>query len=79
MSRAFRRGLGQLKEALSRLRPSGVLLPAWRENYGETPAVAFEDLIGIYLRDYAAKAAVDFLADQAVGAGFYTTVNPDYA
>jgi len=79
LSRAFRRGLGQLKEALSRLRPSGVLLPAWRENYGETPAVAFEDLIGIYLRDYAAKAAVDFLADQAVGAGFYTTVNADYA
>jgi len=79
LSRALRRGLGQLKEALSRLRPSGVLLPAWRENYGETPAVAFEDLIGIYLRDYAAKAAVDFLADQAVGAGFYTTVNPDYA
>ncbi len=78
MSRAFRRGLGRLKEALSRLRPSGVLLPAWRENYGETPAVAFEDLIGIYLRDYAAKAAVDFLADQAVGAGFYTTVNPHY-
>jgi len=79
LSRAFRRGLGQLKEALSRLRPRGVLLPAWRENYGETPAIAFEDLIGIYLRDYAAKAAVDFLADQAVGAGFYTTVNPDYA
>jgi len=79
LSRAFRRGLGQLKEALSRLRPSGVLLPAWRESYGETPAISFDDLIGIYLRDYAAKAAVDFLADQAVGAGFYTTVNPDYA
>jgi len=54
-------------------------LPAWRENYGETPAVAFEDLIALYLKDYAARAAVDFLADQAVGAGFYTTVNADYA
>jgi len=79
LSRAFRRGLGQLREALSRLRPSGVLLPAWRENYGETPAVAFEDLIELYVKDYAAKAAVDFLTDQAVGAGFYTTVNADYA
>lgn len=51
----------------------GVLLPAWRAFTGETPAVSFERLIDIYLRDPAARAAVDFLADHAVGAGFYTT------
>ena len=57
----------------------GVLLPAWREVYGETPTVSFSDLISAYLRDPACKAFVDFLADQAVGMGFYTTVNPEYA
>ena len=31
-----------------------------------------------YLRDPACKAFVDFLADQAVGMGFYTTVNEEY-
>jgi hypothetical protein len=66
----------RLKEAR---RERGTLLPAWKEAYGETPAVTFDDLVEIYLGDYAAKAAVDFLADQAVGGGFYTTVNRDYA
>jgi len=31
-----------------------------------------------YLRDPACKAFVDFLADQVVGVGFYTTVNEGY-
>jgi len=31
-----------------------------------------------YLRDPSCKAFVDFLADQTVGMGFYTTVNEDY-
>jgi hypothetical protein len=52
----------------------GVLLPAWKKVLGEAPAVSFETLLDVYLRDPAAKAAVDFLADQAVGMGFYTTV-----
>jgi len=64
----------RLREAKER----GVLLPAWKEAYGEMPAVTFSDLVEIYLGDYAAKAAVDFLADQAVGSGFYTTANKDY-
>jgi len=54
------------------------LLPAHRAVYGETPSVTLSDLITIYLKDYACKAAVDFLADQVVGAGFYTTANEQY-
>jgi len=78
MSKAIRSFGRRVWEAVRR-GSQGALLPAWRENYGETPAVSFEDLIELYVKDYAAKAAVDFLADQAVGAGFYTTVNADYA
>ena len=73
--------LRKIKDFSRRLREAkerGVLLPAWKEAYGETPAVTFSDLMTIYVSDYAAKAAVDFLADQSVGAGFYTTVNNNY-
>lgn len=58
---------------------SGTLLPAWHETVGEAPTVSFSDLIGAYLHDPACKSFVDFLADQTVGAGFFTTVNADYA
>jgi len=54
------------------------LLPAWRGTIGEAPTISFSDLIGAYLRDPACKAFVDFLADQTVGVGFFTTVNVDY-
>jgi len=50
-----------------------VLLPAWKAVTGEVPSVSLENLVQVYLCDPAARAAVDFLADQAVGAGFYTT------
>lgn len=56
---------------------NGVLLPAWRQVYGETRTVSFNDIITAYSRDPSCKAFVDFLADQAVGAGFYTTVNEE--
>jgi len=79
MSGRIRRGLGWLRESLLGLRSRGSLLPAWGSVMGEAPAVTFSDLVGVYLRDSAAKAAVDFLADQAVGPGFYTTVNREYA
>jgi len=59
------------KEALAEKK--GALLPAWRTVTGETPPTSFETLLNIYISDPAARAAVDFLADQAVGAGFYTT------
>jgi len=60
---------GRFKVASKR----GVLLPAWRTLTGETPLISFETLVSIYLQDPAAKAAVDFIADQTVGMGFYTT------
>lgn len=59
------------KEALAEKK--GLMLPAWRTATGETPPTSFETLLTIYVSDPAARAAVDFLADQAVGAGFYTT------
>jgi len=67
---------GSLQKVASR---SGTLLPAWREALGEAPTIGFSDLIGAYLRDPACKAFVDFLADQTVGTGFFTTVNTNYA
>jgi len=71
--------LTKIKEFYGRLRKErGVLLPAWREAVGEVPAVNFSDVITAYLRDPSCKAFVDFLADQAVGMGFYTTVNAEY-
>jgi hypothetical protein len=51
----------------------GMMLPAWKSVTGEMPPVSFDALADVYLRDPAARASVDFLADQAVGAGFYTT------
>lgn len=53
-------------------------MPAWREAVGEAPAVHFSDVITAYLSDPSCKAFVDFLADQAVGMGFYTTMNAEY-
>jgi len=71
--------LTKIKEFYGRLRKErGVLLPAWREAVGEAPDVHFSDVIIAYLRDPSCKAFVDFLADQAVGMGFYTTVNAEY-
>jgi len=72
--------INKLKEFYGKLQNNnGVLLPAWRQVYGETRTVTFNDIITAYSRDPSCKAFVDFLADQAVGAGFYTTVNEQYA
>lgn len=54
------------------------VVPAWEVTVGAVPEVSFETMMRIYLSDPAARAAVDFLADQVVGAGFYTTVNERY-
>jgi len=72
--------LTKLKEFYGRLQKNqGVLLPAWRQAYGETRIISFSDVITAYTQDPSCKAFVDFLADQAVGMGFYTTVNHEYA
>jgi len=51
------------------LRPSKAVLP------GEAPPIAFSELLDIYVKDPTARAAVDYLADQVVGMGFYTTAD----
>jgi len=72
--------LRKFKEFYGKLQKNqGVLLPAWRQAYGETRIVSFSDVITAYTRDPSCKAFVDFLADQAVGTGFYTTVDKEYA
>ena len=48
-------------------------MSAWKSSVGERPPASFGSLIKIYLRDPAARAAVDFITDQVAGAGFYTT------
>jgi len=78
MSRYVKRGLNRVREAISRARSTGTLLPAYRTVYGEPKVVTFSDIMTAYTRDPSCKAFVDFLADQAVGMGFYTTVNEEY-
>jgi len=78
MSHYVKRGLNRVREAISRTRSTGNLLPAWRQTYGEPKTVSFSDIMTAYQRDPSCKAFVDFLADQAVGMGFYTTVNEEY-
>jgi len=46
---------------------------------GVSPEVSFKTMSKVYLGDLAARASIDFLADQIAGAGFYTTMNEKYA
>ena len=73
--------VNKLKQLYEKIQPntSGALLPAWRQIHGETRPVSFSDIIAAYSRDPSCKAFVDFLADQAVDAGFYTTVDEEYS
>lgn len=67
--------LKKIKDAYERLARKdnrGVLIPAFRTFVGESPSTSFLALVDIYLCDPAARAAVDFLADQTVGIGFTT-------
>ena len=73
----LRHGWKRLREALRR-GGTGTLLSAWKTAYGEVKEVSFSEVMTAYLRDPSCKAFVDFLADQAVGMGFYTTVNEEY-
>ena len=73
--------INKIKQLYEKLQPNttGALLPAWRQVYGETRTVTFNDMTTAYRSDPSYKAFVDFLADQTVGAGFYTTANEQYA
>ena len=43
------------------------------ERMGEKPKVSFAAQMAVYIADPMARAAVDFLAEQVAGPGFYTT------
>ena len=45
---------------------------------GVSPEVSFKTMSSVYLGDLAARASIDFLADQIAGQGFYTTMNEEY-
>ncbi len=57
---------------------TALFLTATEKFMGVSPDVSFKTMIKIYLGDLAARASIDFLADQIAGAGFYTTMNNDY-
>jgi len=67
-----------LRERVKPTNVSGSLLPAFKAAYGEAPEIGFNDYVNAYLKDPSCKAFVDFLADQIVGMGFFTTVSEDY-
>jgi hypothetical protein len=57
---------------------AGKLLNATSSAFGESPTITFADYLDAYVKDPACGAFVDFLSDQAVGMGFYTTCAEDY-
>ena len=79
MSRVGR--LSGLAEAVRRLirGHEAVIVPAWQSRVGEKPAVTFETQVSVYLGDTMARSAVDFLAEQVAGPGFYTTAEDEEA
>jgi hypothetical protein len=57
---------------------AGNIRDASRTSFGESPTITFADYMNAYTKDPSCGAFVDFLADQAVGMGFYTTCAEDY-
>ncbi|MEM3616670.1 MAG: hypothetical protein QXJ31_02000 [Candidatus Bathyarchaeia archaeon] len=70
--------LRRLIEAFTLKRRSGYASAESQTIY-ETPSIPLADVIKLYERDPACKASVDLLAASAVGMGFYTTVNQNFA
>jgi len=57
---------------------SALFLTPMEKAMGVSPEISFKTMTGVYLGDLAARASIDFLADQIAGAGFYTTMNDEY-
>jgi hypothetical protein len=72
------RVLRRLAEAFTLKTKSGYAVPQKSLVY-KTPRIPLADVISLYERDPTCKASVDLLAASAVGLGFYTTVNENYA
>lgn len=58
---------------------SALFLTTTEKVLGVSPEVNFKTMTQVYLGDLAARASIDFLADQIAGGGFYTTMNEGYA
>ena len=54
------------------------LYTSTQQSIGLIPEISFEEMWEIYISQPAVRAAVDFRADQVVGAGFFTTMNEQY-
>jgi len=71
-----------LSNALNRFRTrfheAVLFLTETEKAMGISPTVPFETMTKVYLGDLAARASIDFLADQIAGQGFYTTCNEEY-
>ena len=70
--------LHRLIEAFSPKTKSGYALPQGALVY-DTPCIPLAEVVKLYERDPTCKASVDLLAASAVGSGFYTTTNENYA
>jgi len=55
-----------------------LFLEPFKRQVGVPPRIRFEDLLHIYEGHPAVASAVNFIAWQAVGGGFYTTMNDGY-
>jgi len=69
--------LRRFSEALAHR--TALFLTTTEKVMGVSPDVSFKTMSKVYLGDLAARASVDFLADQIAGAGFYTTMSAEYA
>lgn len=58
---------------------AALFLTSTEKTMGVSPDVSFKTMTDVYLGDLAARASIDFLADQIAGNGFYTTMNEQYA
>jgi hypothetical protein len=56
----------------------GTVVPVYRRA-GEVSPVTLDSYLDAYLKDPAVSAAVDYLAEQAVGVGFFVTSNSERA
>jgi len=68
--------LKRIKEAFRA--PAQLFLEPFQRQTGVVPQVSFEDMMEIYEGHPAVASAINFLAWQAVGAGFYTGQNEEY-
>jgi len=70
--------VSRIGEALT-LHRSALFLTTTEKVMGVSPEVSFKTMTSVYLGDLAARASIDFLADEIAGMGFYTTMNQEYS